>query len=175
MTPSTLLPHTVNCVGGGPSPMSTPESPCKTGLVHTADCVSMFDIHLRKILWVYCPGHFGVKGKDRADTETGGKNNHHRPGGLRLGRSQISVEELETLAGTKPRTSHHRSPGLGERRRTRKRSTVFLARTRKGRRRQSDQLIGTVPRTTLGKLSPERRGGAHMGLPERIDTILNLN
>ena len=24
--------------------------------------VSMFDIHLQKLLWVYCPGHAGVKG-----------------------------------------------------------------------------------------------------------------
>ena len=29
--------------------------------------VSMVDIHLRKLLWVYCPGHVGVKGNDRAD------------------------------------------------------------------------------------------------------------
>ena len=41
--------------------------------------VSMVDIHLRKLLWVYCPAHAGVKGNDRADR----------------------------LAGTKPRTSHH--------------------------------------------------------------------
>ena len=39
-----------------------------------------------------------------------------------------SVEELETLpAGTKPRTSHHRSPG-GERREKSKRWTIFLDR-----------------------------------------------
>ena len=29
--------------------------------------VSMVNIHLRKLLWVYCPGHAGVKGNDRAD------------------------------------------------------------------------------------------------------------
>ena len=29
--------------------------------------VSMVDIHLRNLLWVYCPGHAGVKGNDRAD------------------------------------------------------------------------------------------------------------
>ena len=29
--------------------------------------VSMFDIHLRELLWVYCLGHAGVKGNDRAD------------------------------------------------------------------------------------------------------------
>jgi len=33
--------------------------------------VSMFDIHLRKLLWVYCPGHAGVKGNDRADRLAG--------------------------------------------------------------------------------------------------------
>ena len=44
--------------------------------------VWMFDIHLRKILWVYCPGHAGVKGNDRADrlaakvTITGGRSCH---------------------------------------------------------------------------------------------------
>ena len=27
----------------------------------------MVHIHLRKLLWVYCPGHEGVKGNDRAD------------------------------------------------------------------------------------------------------------
>ena len=26
--------------------------------------VSMVDIHLQKLLWVYCPGHTGVKGND---------------------------------------------------------------------------------------------------------------
>ena len=31
----------------------------------------MFDIHLRTLLWVYCPGHAGVKGNDRADRLAG--------------------------------------------------------------------------------------------------------
>ena len=47
-------------------------------------------------------------------------------------------------SGTEPRTWHHRSPG-GEMRRKRKRSTIFLERTRKGN-------IGIVPKATLGKL-----------------------
>ena len=33
--------------------------------------VSMVDIHLWKFLWVYCPGHAGVKGNDRADRLVG--------------------------------------------------------------------------------------------------------
>ena len=33
--------------------------------------VSMVDIYLRKLLGVYCPGHAGVKGNDRADRLAG--------------------------------------------------------------------------------------------------------
>ena len=33
--------------------------------------VPMVDIHLRKLLWMYCPGHAGVKGNDRADRLAG--------------------------------------------------------------------------------------------------------
>jgi len=29
--------------------------------------VSMFDFHLRKRLWLYCPGHAGVKENEVAD------------------------------------------------------------------------------------------------------------
>ena len=48
---------------------------------------SMFDIHLQKIIWVYCLGHAGVKGNDRADRLAGKKNTI--TGGLRLGRSEV--------------------------------------------------------------------------------------
>ena len=62
----------------------------------------------------------------------------------------LKREELETLpAGTKPRTSHHRSPG-GERRGESKRSTIFFERAREGHR-QSDEHYGTVSKATLGK------------------------
>ena len=33
--------------------------------------VSIVDIHPRKLLLVYCPGHAGVKGNDRADRQGG--------------------------------------------------------------------------------------------------------
>ena len=33
--------------------------------------VSMVDFLLRKLLWVYCPRHTGVKGNDRANTQAG--------------------------------------------------------------------------------------------------------
>ena len=52
--------------------------------------------------------------------------------------SEVFVEELETLPeGTKPRTSHRRSPG-GERLGKKKRWTIFLETTREGHR-QSDE------------------------------------
>ena len=42
--------------------------------------------HLRKLLWVYCPGRAGVKGNDRAD-RLAGKATH--TSGLLLGRSEV--------------------------------------------------------------------------------------
>ena len=48
--------------------------------------VSMFDIHLRRILWMYCPGHAGVKGNNRADRLAGKTTTTV---GLRLGRSEV--------------------------------------------------------------------------------------
>ena len=37
----------------------------KSGMRNPDWNVSMVDIHLQKLLWVYCPGHAGVKGNDR--------------------------------------------------------------------------------------------------------------
>ena len=62
--------------------------------------------HLRKLLWVFCPGHAGVKGNDRADRLMG--KGTHMSGVLLL--EDPKCKELETLfTGTKPRTSHHQS------------------------------------------------------------------
>ena len=58
-------------------------------------------------------------------------------------RKSWRFEEFETLpAGTKPRTSQHRSPG-GERRGNRRRQTIFLERTREGHR-HSDELWNCI-------------------------------
>ena len=48
--------------------------------------VSTIDIHLRKLLWVYCPGHAGVKRNDRADRLAGKAT---LTSGLILGRSEV--------------------------------------------------------------------------------------
>ena len=41
-----------------------------------SECV--VDIHLRKLLWVYCPGHAGVKGNKCPSRVTGGQSNLHK-------------------------------------------------------------------------------------------------
>ena len=46
----------------------------------------MFDIHLRKLPWMYCPGHAGVKGNDLTDELVGKATTTC---GLRLGRSEV--------------------------------------------------------------------------------------
>ena len=48
--------------------------------------VSMVDIHLQKLLWVYCPEHAGVKGNDQADRLAGKAT---LTSGLLLGRSEV--------------------------------------------------------------------------------------
>ena len=66
----------------------------KSGMESPGWHVSMFDIHLRRILWVYCPGHAGVKGNDWADRLAGKAT---ITGGLIVSLKIWSAEELETL------------------------------------------------------------------------------
>ena len=81
-----------------------------------------------------------------------------------------SVEELETLpSGTKPRTSHHRSPG-GERRGKKEVLDDLPWKDERGPlsiRPTLEPFKGNVGETS------DRQGGAYMGFSERIDTILN--
>ena len=94
--------------------------------------------------WVYCPGHAGVNGNDRADRLAGKAT--VTTGWISEDRKCRVAWEL--LAGTKPGTSHHRSPG-GERCGKRKRSTIFLKTMREGHRQSN---IGTVSNAILGNL-----------------------
>ena len=50
--------------------------------------VSMVDIHLRELLWLYCPGHAGVKRNDRA-AGLAGRARATLTSGLLLGRSEV--------------------------------------------------------------------------------------
>ena len=58
----------------------------KTGMGSPDWNVSMVDIHLRKLLWVYCPGYAGVKGNYRADRLA---DKATLTSGLLLGRSEV--------------------------------------------------------------------------------------
>ena len=71
--------------------------------------VSTVDIHLRRLLWVYCPGHTAVKRNDRAD-RLAGKVTH--TGGLLLGRSEV----LRSLEHTCERKAKDITPSIAWRR-----------------------------------------------------------
>ena len=95
-------------------------------------------------------------------------------GSLRLGISEVLRSLRHYLrAQFKAEDIDHTIDRLEERgRRKRKRSTIFLERTRKGPSsiRPTSELFRF--KGNIGE-APERRCGAHMGFPERGDTILN--
>ena len=72
-----VLSLVVMCSVGKLAPM---EREAQTGMCQ------MVDIHLRNLLWVYCPGHAGVKGNDRADRLAGKAT---LTSGLLLGSSEV--------------------------------------------------------------------------------------
>ena len=104
------------------------------------------DIHLRKPLWVYCPGHAGVKGNDRADRLA---DKATLTSGLLLRRSKVLRSLRHYLRAQSQ--GHHTTDRLDERgveRESARRSSL------KGRERAivSQTNIGTVLKAMLGKL-----------------------
>ena len=127
--------------------------------------LSVVDCHLRKLLWVYCPGHAGVEENDPADT-LAGKAVITRC--LRLGSSEVLRSLRHYLrAQSQGHQTIERLKERGMERGSARRSSL------KGRERAivSQTNIGTVSKATLGKLLRNKRG-AHMGFSERIDTTL---
>ena len=137
-----------------------PATKVKSGMGSPDWHVSMFNIHLRRILWVYCPGHARVKGNDRADRLVGKTT---VTGGLRLGRAEM-LRSLRHYQG------HHTIGGEGVERESAQRSSL------RGHERAivSQTSIGNVSKATLGKLT---RDGVEriyrLSRADRIDTILN--
>ena len=107
--------------------------------------VSMGDIHLRKLLWVYWPGHAGVKGNDRADRLA---SKASLTSGLLLGRSEV-VRSLRHYLRAQCR-GYHTVDRLEERG---VESGSARLSSLKGRERAivSQTNIGTVSKATLGK------------------------
>ena len=106
----------------------------------------MVDIHVRKLLWVHCPRHAGVKGNDRADRLAG---KAALTSGLLLGRSDVLRSLRHYLRAQSQ--GHHTTDRLEERgveRGGAGRSSL------KGRERAivNQTNIGTVSKATLEKL-----------------------
>ena len=107
--------------------------------------VSMVDLHLWKFLWVYCPGHAGVKGNDRAKRLAGKAT---LTSGSLLGRSEV-LRSLRHYLRAKSQ-GHHTTDRLEERgfeRGSARRSSL------KGRERAvfNQTNTGTVSKAILGK------------------------
>ena len=128
--------------------------------------VSMVDIHLRKLLCVYCPGHAGVKRNDRADrllckaTLTNG---------FLLGRSEV-VRSLRDYLRAQSQ-GHHTIDRLEDRGVERGSARRSSSKGRERDHHHSDEhrncFKGDVVETS------ETMGGAIMGFSGRINTILN--
>ena len=107
----------------------------------------MVDIHLPKLLWVYCPGHAGVKGNDWL----AGKAT--LTSGLLLRRAEVLRSLRHYLRAQS--LGHHtidRLEQTGVERRSARRSSL------KGRERAivNQTNIGTVSKATSGKLPRDR-------------------
>ena len=149
----------------------------KSGMGFSPDWnVSMVDIHLRNLLWVYWPGHAGVKGNNPADTLAG---KAILTSGLLLEISEVlrslrhylwAKHITPSIAGTNRRghKAKDNTPSIAWSRGKTKRKTIF-----KGRERASvsQTNTGTVSNATLGKLLRDV-DGAYMSFSERADTTL---
>ena len=107
--------------------------------------VSMVDSHLRKFLWVYCPGHAGMKGNDRAHRLAGKAT---LTSGLLLGSSEVLGSLRHYLRAQSQR--HHTIDRLEERGVEKGSATPSSL---KGRERAIVNLTnsGTISKATLGK------------------------
>ena len=109
---------------------------------HTA----MHSLRLQRLLWIYCPGHAGVSGNERADRLA---STADITSGLQLGRAEVLRGLRNFLSTDKP--EHHSIYRLKERgveKGSGRHSTL------QGRERSvfNQTNIGTVSRATLGRL-----------------------
>ena len=153
-THAVILTDSVNLLQKVQSGMGCPDW-------HTA----MHSLRLQRLMWIYCPGHTGVSGNERADRLA---STADITSGLQLGRAEVLRGLRNFLNTDKP--EHHSIDRLKERSGERKRPTFHPPRS---------TTICVQPgrywhcfEGNLGKTA-ERRGGARMGLSERYDAILS--
>ena len=128
---------------------------------HTA----MHSLRLQRLLWIYCPGHAGVSGNERADRLA---STADITSGLQLGRAEVLRGLRNFLNMDRP--EHHSTDRLKERgveKGSGRHSTL------QGRERSvfKDKYWHCFE-GNLGETA-ERRGRVRMGLSERYDIILS--
>ena len=129
--------------------------------------MSVFDIHLRRLLWMYCPRHAWVKSRKLV----GKACTHYK---WLTSRKILNVEELETVPPvTEPKDITQSIAWRRDRPRKRKRSTIFLERTYKRGPSSTRWTLEPFLRH-VGETS-ERRGGMYMFFPRVHRHHLELN
>ena len=108
--------------------------------------VSMVDIRLRKLLWIYCPGHAGVKGNDRADRLAGKAT---LGSGLLFGRSKALRSLRHYLQA---QSQWHHTIGRPEERDVERGSARRSSFKGREKATVSQTNIATVSKAVLGKL-----------------------
>ena len=131
---------------------------------HTA----IHSLRLQRLLWIYCPGHVGVSGNDRADRLASTADITF---GLQFGRVEVLRGFRNFLNMDIP--EHHNincleGKGSGERERP-----TFCP-PRSGTTCVQPDKHWHCFEDNLGVIA-ERRGEARMGLSERYDAILSRN
>ena len=119
----------------------------KTGMIRSEWLDPLQRIRLKEITWMYCPGHAGVKGNERADRLAGTATIQE---GLLLGKSEV-LRQLRKLLQTKDQPQHHSVDRLQERG-VQKGSGRWLTLGGWDRAITNQTSIGTISRTTLRKL-----------------------
>ena len=130
---------------------------------HTA----MHSLWLQRLLWIYCAGHAGVSGNERADRLA---STADITSGLQLGRAEVLRGLRNFLNTDKPeRHSTDRLKERGVEKGSGRHSTL------QGRERSVFNQANNYWHGFEGNLgeTAERRGGARMGLSERYDAILS--
>ena len=114
----------------------------------------MYNLRLQRLLWIYCLGHTGVSGNERADRLA---STADITSGLQLGRAEVLRGLRDFLNMDKP--EHHSTDRLKERgwEKGSCRHSILQGRERSVFNQTN---IGTVSRATLGRLP--RDGGEGM-------------
>ena len=117
------------------------------GTIHSEWAHALRKISLGKITWMYCPGHAGVKGNERADRLAGSAT---VTTGLTLGRAEV-LRQLRTILRAKSPPQHHSLDRLEERGIERGSGRWSTLRD-KEKAIFNQTNIGTISKATLGKL-----------------------